>query len=236
MNKGYNKALHVLPFDHRQAYVADMFHFKLPLSARQREQVCDSKLLIHESVGLAVAVANGVPSPAASILVDEEFGAGILRDAHLRGLVTALSVERSGLAEFEFEYGADFANHIETFAPAFAKVLVRYNPKGEPAPDRRQAARLKPPSDCCGQTGRRLMFELLLSATEVRMEHLGGDELACDQQVRPALMRPRRRVGSPRRPACPASSGRFFRASTRMRCRGQPALPRSGFWQPTALR
>lgn len=40
------------------------------------------------------------------ILVDEELGADILRDALMNGYITVLSTEKSGGAEFEFEYGA----------------------------------------------------------------------------------------------------------------------------------
>ena len=51
--------------------------------------------------------------------------------------------EKSGQDEFDFEYGEDFAEHIEAFHPTFCKVLVRYNPEGDAALNRRQAARLK---------------------------------------------------------------------------------------------
>ena len=115
MNLGYDKALYLLPFDHRQSCVSDMFHFKTPLDATQREQVIDSKQLICE--GFRQALTEGVPFEAAGILVDEQFGAASLRDARQRGCVTALSVERSGTDEFKFEYGAGFADHIEAFDP-----------------------------------------------------------------------------------------------------------------------
>ena len=141
MNPGYNNALYLLPFDHRPSYVDGLFGFKPPLSAPQRQEVIDSKQLIFE--GFRQALAEGVPTEAAAILVDEEFGAHILSDAHRRGFVTALSVEQSGIDEFKFEYGDDVANHIEAFDPSFAKVLVRYNPEGDKALNLRQVNRLK---------------------------------------------------------------------------------------------
>ena len=76
------------------------------------------------------AVADGVPKQRAGILVDEQFGTAILRDAQREGLITCCPAEESGQEEFEFEYGADFARHIEAFDPTFCKVLVRYNPGG----------------------------------------------------------------------------------------------------------
>ena len=88
-----------------------------------------------------------MPEEKAGILVDEQFGAAILRDAAAKGIITACPAEKSGQDEFDFEYGEDFARHIEAFDPTFCKVLVRYNPEGDRALNQRQAARLKRLSD-----------------------------------------------------------------------------------------
>jgi len=186
MNLGYDRALYLLPFDHRRSFVADMFGFEMPLSAQQRDQVTDSKQLIYE--GFRQALAEGISSESAGILVDEEFGADILRDAHTRGHVTALSVERSGTEEFDFEYGADFASHIAAFDPTFAKVLVRYNPDGDHALNLRQVARLKQLSEHCALSQRRFMFELLVPATDEQLKGAGGDKDVFDRHTRPLLM------------------------------------------------
>ena len=186
MNPGYNNALYLLPFDHRHSYVDGLFGFKQPLSASQRKEVIDSKQLIFE--GFRQALAEGVPKEAAAILVDEEFGTHILRDAHRRGFVTALSVEQSGIDEFKFEYGDDFASHIEAFDPTFAKVLVRYNPEGDKALNLRQISRLKHLSDYCQRSDRRFMFELLVPATTGQLARMDGDKDAFDRQMRPELM------------------------------------------------
>jgi myo-inositol catabolism protein IolC len=106
MKLGYNQPLYLLPFDHRQSYITGMFHFTPALTADEHDIVSDSKQLIYE--GFRQALGHGVPIPRAGILVDEEFGAGILRDAIANGYVTALSTEKSGSDEFEFEYGAAF--------------------------------------------------------------------------------------------------------------------------------
>lgn len=186
MNLGYDKALYLLPFDHRQSYVTDMFHLEPPLTASQRDQVIDSKQLIYE--GFRQALTEGVPFDAAGVLVDEQFGAAILRDARQRGWVIALSVERSGTDEFEFEYGADFAGHIEAFDPTFAKVLVRYNPEGDRALNLRQMNRLKRLSEYCRRSQRRFMFELLVPPTDDQLSLAGGNKDAFDRQARPLLM------------------------------------------------
>ena len=187
MNPGYSTPLYLLPFDHRESYVTGMFHFKLPLTADEHEAVAGSKQIIYD--GFRQALASEVPAACAGILVDEEFGADILRDAAKRGYVTAISVERSGSDEFEFEYGNGFAAHLDAFKPSFAKVLVRYNPEGDAALNLRQTARLKQLSDYCRSAAQRFMFELLVPATKVQMERVRADKNAYDRQVRPALMR-----------------------------------------------
>jgi hypothetical protein len=55
--------------------------------------------------GFKAALANGVPEDRAGILVDEQFGAAILRDAAALGYMTAFPAEKSGESEFNFEYG-----------------------------------------------------------------------------------------------------------------------------------
>ena len=186
MNIGYDKTLYLLPFDHRHSYVTSLFKFDPPLSAPQAARVCDSKQLIYE--GFVAAIEKGVSRQAGGILVDEEFGADILRDARKRGFVTALSTEQSGSEEFEFEYGADFTHHIERFDPTFAKALVRYNFEGDEELNRRQAGRLKQLSEHCRRSRRRFMFELLVPATDAQLQRLDGDKNAFDRDLRPTLM------------------------------------------------
>jgi myo-inositol catabolism protein IolC len=182
---GYNRPLYLLPFDHRQSYVTGMFHFTPPLTADEHDTVADSKQVIYD--GFMAALSHGVPKPRAGILVDEEFGTGILRDAIANGCVTALSTEKSGSDEFEFEYGTAFAEHIEAFGPTFAKVLVRYNPENDAALNRRQTARLKQLSDYCRTADQRFMFELLVPATKAQMDCV-PDKRTYDRRIRPELM------------------------------------------------
>jgi myo-inositol catabolism protein IolC len=186
MSLGYSRPLYVLPFDHRHSYVTGMFHFAPPLTADQHAAVSESKRVIYD--GFREALRNGMSKDVAGILVDEEFGADILRDAVKNGYLTAMSTETSGDEEFQFEYGADFAAHIRAFAPTFAKVLVRYNPEGDAALNARQTARLKQLSDYCGGAGQLFMFELLVPATAAQLARVGGQQAAYDLQLRPALV------------------------------------------------
>jgi myo-inositol catabolism protein IolC len=134
------------------------------------------------------APAGGVPRERAGILVDEQFGAGILRDASEQGFITACTVEKSGQEEFDFEYGPDFGRHIEEFAPTFAKVLVRYNPDGDGELNRRQAGRLATLSQWLRANDRRFIFELLVPATAAQLRRADGDQDAYDRDLRPALV------------------------------------------------
>src|SRR5262249_48369456 len=152
----------------------------------QIAEVAASKQLIYE--GFKRAVAAGVPKERAGILVDEEFGAAILRDAVRRGFLTAMPVEKSGQNEFGFEYGAKFTEHIEAFNPTFVRVLVRYNPEGDAAGNAGQVARLKRLSENCHATGRRYMFEMLVPAEPAQLQKVHGDKKAYDLQLRPGLM------------------------------------------------
>jgi len=130
---GFDQPLYVLPFDHRGSFQTKMFGWKGQLSPEQTSQV-----------------AAGVPKDKAGILVDEQFGGAILRQAAAEGYTLACPAEKSGQDEFDFEYGEDFTWHIETFQPTFCKVLVRFkteqaraalatHPKGETEPAERSA-------------------------------------------------------------------------------------------------
>ena len=138
--------------------------------------------------GFLAAVRDGVPKEHAGILVDEQFGASILRDAAEHGYTIACPVEKSGQKEFVFEYGEDFARHVEAINPTFCKVFVRYNPEGDAALNHRQAARLKRLSDYLHGSDRLFMFELVVPAEPGQLERFQGDPKAYDRELRPALV------------------------------------------------
>jgi myo-inositol catabolism protein IolC len=187
MPRGYDRPLYIQPFDHRASFQSRMFGYSSPLSEAQTREIAGAKQVIYE--GLKAALAAGVPKQVAGILVDEQFGAAILRDAKANDITTACCVEKSGQDEFDFTYGEDFASHIEMFDPTFAKVLVRYNPEGDRALNDRQAAKLKRLTDFLTAKGRsRFMFELLVPAEKAQLEQLKGDKRAYDTQMRPHLM------------------------------------------------
>lgn len=187
MTRGYNKPLYILPFDHRGSFETKMFGWEGVLTPDQTTQIAAAKRVIYD--GFVAAIANGIAKEKAGILVDEQFGAAILHDASARGFATACPAEKSGQEEFDFEYGDDFAAHIELFHPTFCKVLVRYNPEGDQALNRRQSARLKRLSDYLhGSSQSLFMFELLVPAEKSQLDEFKGDKKAYDLDLRPSLM------------------------------------------------
>ena len=133
-------------------------------------------------------MAAGAPPQTAGVLVDEEFGTEVAREAKTEGVPLAMPVERSGQDEFEFEYGADFGHHIEKFDPTFAKVLVRYNPEGDAEPNRRQTARLAELVDWLHERNRKFLFELLVPATTAQLDRFDGHQDDYDRLLRPDLV------------------------------------------------
>jgi myo-inositol catabolism protein IolC len=188
MTLGFNKPLYIQPFDHRGSFQSKMFGWHGPLNAEQTAEISSAKQVIYEGF-LAAVARGGVAKDKAAILVDEQFGAAILRDASAQGYITASPAEKSGQDEFEFEYGEDFAKHIEAFRPTFCKVLVRYNPEGDEALNKRQAARLKRLSEYLHSKHKsRFLFELLVPPEKGQLAELNGDKKAYDLELRPHLM------------------------------------------------
>ena len=185
---GFDKPLYILPFDHRGSFQKKMFGWDGELSAEQTAEIATAKRVIYDA--FRAAIAAGVPKDKTGILVDEQFGAAILRDASAEGYATSCPAEKSGQDEFDFEYGEDFASHIEAFHPTFCKVLVRYNPEGDQDLNRRQSARLKRLSDYLhsGKSRSRFMFELLVPAEQVQLDQFRGDKKTYDLELRPRLM------------------------------------------------
>jgi 5-dehydro-2-deoxygluconokinase len=187
MTIGFDRPLYILPFDHRGSFQTKMFGWKGTLTPEQTAQIAAAKQVIYD--GFKAALAAGVPKEKAGILVDEQFGAAILRDAAAHGYVTACPAEKSGQEEFDFEYGEDFSKHIEAFHPSFCKVLVRYNPEGDRALNLRQSARLNRLSDYLhSESHSLLMFELLVPPEKAQLSKLRGDKKAYDLELRPRLM------------------------------------------------
>jgi 5-dehydro-2-deoxygluconokinase len=193
MTLGFDKPLYILPFDHRGSFQKKMFGWDGALTPQQTSEIAAAKRVIYDAFKQAVQAGvpqTRVPKDKAGILVDEQFGAAILHDATADGFATACPAEKSGQDEFDFEYGEDFAEHIEAFHPTFCKVLVRYNPEGDKDLNQRQSARLKRLSEYLhsAKSRSRFMFELLVPAEKDQLDKFNGDKKAYDLKLRPQLM------------------------------------------------
>jgi myo-inositol catabolism protein IolC len=186
MELGYNRNLYILAFDHRGSFQKKLMAIAGSPTAEQTAQISDAKRVIFE--GVRRAVADGIPKESAGVLVDEQFGTDIAREAKAEEFVLAMPVEKSGQDEFDFDFGADFGRHIEDFDPTFAKVLVRYNPEGDRDMNATQLQRLKQLSDWLHERNRKFLFELLVGAEPHQLERAGGDENVFDNEIRPGLM------------------------------------------------
>ena len=170
--------LYLLAVDHRGSFEK--------MVGRNREVLAAAKMLVWR--GFLDALAHGAPRDAAGILIDEQYGSEIAREARAEGIAFAIPVEKTGRDEFEFEHGDDFPRAIETYEPTFAKALVRYNPGGRDDLNRRQASRLRRLSDWLRPTGCRFLFELLVPPTDEQLARVGGSRERYDRELRPELM------------------------------------------------
>lgn len=179
-NLGYTKNLFILPFDHRSSFVKDMFGIQdQNLTAQETQIIISEKETIYEGFKKAV---EDVPKRETAILVDEQFGDRILRDARSRGFTTCLTTEKSGQREFTFEYNGEFSKHIEKYKPTFAKALIHYNPEDEEQSKIRQQQSLKILSDYCHNNGHKFLLEVLISPIKADLAQENYDK-----DVRPKL-------------------------------------------------
>lgn len=182
---GYNKPLYILAFDHRNTFYAHMF--KVPseqVNPEQQAKITDFKHVIFEAVKKSLST---IPLAEAAILVEEQYGDAVLKEASEMGMRTILTVEKTGQKEFTFEFGEQFAEHIEKYKPTFAKVLIKYNPSDPEDMRQRQQVGLKRISDYCHANGYKFLLEVLVGATEQQLKDAGGDAAAYDKNLRPAL-------------------------------------------------
>jgi len=185
MKLGYDQLLFLVAFDHRSSFSRGLFGATEPLPPEIRARIADTKELILEA--FEEAISRGASPRVCGVLVDEQFGAAVARKAKALRFILAMPVEQSGQREFELQYGDEFGSHIESFDPAFCKVLVRYNPEGDRALNGRQTEKLARLSDWIHKRARKLLFELLVPATPAQLSRCGNQD-EFDRQLRSRLV------------------------------------------------
>lgn len=182
MRLGYDRSLYIVAFDHRSSFSRGLFGASEPLPSAIVAKIADAKELIFEA--FERAIQRGAPRNLCGVLVDEQFGGAVARKAKERKFLLAMPVEESGQPEFQFQYGAEFGLHIEAFDPDFSKVLVRYNPEGDAALNRRQTQKLAQLSEWLHTRGRTFLFELLVPPTPAQLERCGQERFDRDLRAR----------------------------------------------------
>ncbi len=183
---GYTKPLYILPFDHRATFAKKMFNLpsEAELNEEQKHLIREFKMLIYK--GFKDAVEKVIPQDYAAILCDEDYGSAVLADAQLNGFITMLTIEKSGVDEFQFQY-ENFAEHIARYHPTFVKILIRYNPVDGDDLKSRQKEKLKSASDFCHEKNYKFLLELLVIPTEKQLEKVQKNKKRYDSEIRPLL-------------------------------------------------
>ncbi len=177
------KQLYILPFDHRHTFYHGLFGWDLPLSKKQTAKIKEAKQMIWQA--FLQVYKKSSDKENFGVLVDEEFGSEILKQAKKLGVVRMLTTEKSGQETYDFEYGANFGSHILKFKPDYAKALVRYNPVNKKE-NLIQLKCLKKLNNFCKQKKIGFLFELLVPASPVQFKKYGK---GYDLKARPALTR-----------------------------------------------
>ncbi len=174
----------ILAMDHRDSFAKLFGVTDDEPSPATEAAMRAAKLLIYHGVRDARSQLDG---GQAGVLVDEELGAAVLREALDDKLVVAMPVEKSGQRLFTLQYGDDTAAHIEEFTPDYVKVLVRMNPADSADDTSRQLVGLAALSKLLIDCGTPFLYELLVPATDEQLKRAGSQQ-AYDRDLRPELV------------------------------------------------
>jgi myo-inositol catabolism protein IolC len=176
--------LFILAMDQRDSFAKTLFGVTGTPDDDQLARMRAAKSLIFSAV--RDVPGSQPPGSSVGVLVDEQLGTDVARQARAAGFQLAMPVEVSGSDRLEFEYGDDFGAHIEEFDPDWVKVLVRFNP-ADPAELREaQTATLKVLNDWTASHRRRWLLELLVPATREQL-NAAEDQALYDERERPPL-------------------------------------------------
>jgi myo-inositol catabolism protein IolC len=170
----------ILAFDHRNSLLTTFFGVAGEPTDAQVAAAREVKRVIAD--GLLAAIERSlVGTDEAGALVDATYGADAIDRLQDAGVRVAVPVEASGRREFAFEH-ADWRERLDATHPAWAKVLVRYNPDGDTAMNERQRHRLLDLQTVARAIGVGFLFELLVPPEAGQR----GPEY--DTEIRPGLV------------------------------------------------
>lgn len=178
--------LRMLAFDHRADFERLFGVAGRRPTPDEARRIREGKELILD--GFRTAVDDGVDGDSAAILVDPEYGVDVARRAADAGVRVAISVERPGPGEFDFEFGDRFGEHLLAQPVTCAKAMVLYNPEGDTACNTRQATRLRRLGDWLRRHRREFLLELLVPAEPGQLASVGGAAERYASELRPELV------------------------------------------------
>lgn len=173
------KRLYLLPFDHRQSFFK-IIQAAQPPTKEDIARAKEYKKIIYQAYLQALPLVKKKDS---GILADAWLGEEILLDARSRKITTALTLEKSNPKELQLE--KDYLKQIKKFKPAYAKVLLHYNPENK-ALNRRQLAKLSTLQSYLKKQKLPLLLELLVPPTPAQLKK-AGSKRGYDLKFRPIL-------------------------------------------------
>lgn len=150
----------ILPFDHRSSFLRDILNLSAKPNKKEIEKIKELKEIVFEGFLLARNKEKSF-----GILVDEEYGEEILKEAKKRKIITCLPIEKSGEEILKLNYSKNFENHIDKFSPDFVKILIRYNPLNKKL-NQKQLKVLSQIDNFCQKRKYKVILELLVPPTE----------------------------------------------------------------------
>ncbi len=179
------RPLLILAMDHRDSF-GELFGVDDDQpNESQLDRMRAAKRLIY--LGLRAAIPRLSAGAQPGVLVDEELGADVLREAAADQVAVAMPVERSGQKTFALQYGTDTPKHVDAFDPDYVKVLVRMNPDDDATETDNQLTALSQLSRWLQTEDRPLLYELLVPGSQDQLREAGGED-AYDRDVRPGLV------------------------------------------------
>jgi myo-inositol catabolism protein IolC len=131
-----------------------------------------------------LAIVAGRNPEELAILADTEYGTAAMARAHDVGVRVVVPAERSGMPEFIFEHGDDFATAITASDADVVKALVRYNPSSGGDRNARSRAGLRLLAQWCEKVDLPLMLELLVPPGAADLDQSGHTDPDFDHQRR----------------------------------------------------
>lgn len=166
-----DRVLLILAADHRMSLERDLYGLTAPPTPAQAARISADKLLIYEALLDAMGWLPAEVQPG--VLIDEQYGASVAELASRSAGAVSLCMPLD-----------DWERHAGFFPAAHPKVLVRDNPRLDPARREQQATQLAEVSAWAARAGRSLIVELLVPTAGDTLQVM---EYLQDHGVEPAF-------------------------------------------------